>query len=260
MNFETLSAQASGGVLTLLIDRPKALNALNSQVISELHTAVERAQNDPEVHVIVLAGAGEKAFVAGADIKEMSAMTQDEAVEFARAGQAVVRLLAEGPKLSIAAVDGFALGGGCELAVACDWLIASEGSRFGQPEVKLGVIPGFGGTQRLTRRVGASRARYLVLSGDLVKAEDALALGLVDKVVERGQALETALAMAGKMTSEYSMLACRKAKEVIAAGEGKSLEEALELEAQAFGSMFTTHDQTEGMTAFLEKRPPRYEQ
>lgn len=260
MSYETILWHGEEGVCTLKINRPHALNALNLQVLTELREALVAFEADDSLHIVVLAGEGEKAFVAGADILEMSEMSEEEAVAFSRSGQAVVRLLATGSKLSIAAVDGFALGGGCEMAVACDVIIASEGSRFGQPEVKLGVIPGFGGTQRLARRVGAARAKYLVLTGDLVKAEDALALGLVDKVVEKGQALETTLRLAKKMTSGYSMAACRKAKKSIDEGLTLSFEDALELEAKAFGSMFDTADQSEGMAAFMEKRAPKFAQ
>ena len=190
----------------------------------------------------------------------MATMSEEEALAFSKEGQAVVRLLALGSKLSIAAVDGFALGGGCEMAAACDFIVGSRSSRFGQPEIKLGVIPGFGGTQRLTRRVGESRARYLVLTGELIKGEEAHVIGLIDKLVEPGEALPSAFQLAEKMASEYSMAACRSAKRVIEEGMGLGLNEALDLEAKAFAACFTTEDQREGMAAFMEKRSPKFNQ
>lgn len=260
MNFETLKWEAEQGVCVIEIDRPKALNALNRQVLADLKTALEAFHGDESLHIVVLTGGGAKAFVAGADIREMANMSEAEALAFSKEGQEVVRLLALGSKISIAAVDGFALGGGCEMAAACDLIVGSTSSRFGQPEIKLGVIPGFGGTQRLTRRVGESRARYLVLTGEIVKGEEAHTIGLIDRLVEPGESLPSALKLARKMASEYSMAACRSAKKAIADGMGQGLEQALELEAKAFAACFTTEDQSEGMAAFMEKRLPKFNQ
>ena len=244
---------------TILIDRPKALNALNRSVLDELHRAILAFQESAEDHVLVLAGSGEKAFVAGADIREMAEMSEDEAHAFSEAGQAVMKLLALGKKISIAAVDGFALGGGCELAVACDIVIGSSSSRFGQPEIKLGVIPGFGGTQRLARRVGEARARFLVLTGEMVKGQEAYDMGLIDRLVEPGDALNAALKLAEKMVAEYSMEAVQAAKAAMEKGKGLSLSEALTVEAKAFGQCFGTTDQREGMVAFMGKRLPVFQ-
>ena len=260
MGFEHILYEVVDGVVTLTINRAEQLNALNRAVIQELREAVAQFQEASGEHVLVLTGAGEKAFVAGADIKEMAEMSEGEAFRFSQAGQAVTRALGEGEKVTIAAVNGFALGGGCELALACDWIIASQRARFGQPEVTLGVIPGFGGTQRLARRVGAARAKYLVCTGEIVKAEEALSLGLVDRVVEAGTALEVAQAMARKMVEGCSMSALREAKRVIENGSGVPLPEALHLEGKAFSACFSEADQREGMTAFMEKRPPKFDQ
>ena len=260
MAFETLKVNSENGVSFIEIDRPKALNALNRKVLDELLEALQTFMADDSLHIVVLSGSGEKAFVAGADIREMAEMSEAEALEFSQAGQAVVRLLALGEKLSIAAVDGFALGGGCEMAVACDIVVGSRSSRFGQPEIKLGVIPGFGGTQRLTRRVGEARARYLVLTGEMVKGEEAHQIGLIDKLVDPGESASVALGLAKKMASEYSMLACKSAKEVMEAGKAVGLGDALDIEAAAFAKAFTTEDQREGMAAFMEKRLPDFKQ
>ena len=259
MEFKTIEVESSKGVCTIMINRPKALNALNRTVLDELHRAILAFQESADDHVLVLAGSGEKAFVAGADIREMAEMGQEEATAFSEAGQAVMKLLALGKKISIAAVDGFALGGGCELAVACDIVIGSSSSRFGQPEIKLGVIPGFGGTQRLVRRVGEARARFLVLTGEMVKGPEAYAIGLIDRLVEPGEALQTAGKLAEKMVAEYSMDAVQSAKAVMESGKGATLEDALALEAKAFGRCFSTSDQKEGMSAFMAKRLPVFQ-
>jgi enoyl-CoA hydratase len=261
MAFEHLLYESTDGVVTLTINRPQALNALNSDVIRELRDALARFHEAAHEHILVLTGAtGEKApsFVAGADIKEMAEMTEAEAMVFAQKGQAVTRLLSEGDKLTIAAVDGFALGGGCELALACDFIVASERSKLGQPEVKLGVIPGFGGTQRLARRVGVARATYLIATGRNVGADEARQIGLVDKVVPDGEALQAALKMACQMIGTVSLEAVGAARAVIREGFRVDMAEALHLEARAFARGFTTSDQREGMAAFVEKRPPHF--
>jgi len=260
MEYENLLYEVDGGVVILTINRPEQLNALNSAVIKELRTALARFHDASDQYVLILTGSGEKAFVAGADIKEMSEMSEAQAFSVSQAGQAVTRALGEGDKISIAAVNGFALGGGCELALACDWIVASERARLGQPEVTLGVIPGFGGTQRLARRVGKARAKYLVCTGDIVKAPEALSIGLVDKVVEAGTTLEVARKMARKMVVSCSVHAIKESKRVIEQGRPVPLPEALHLEATAFAASFTTADQTEGMEAFIDKRAPKFDQ
>ena len=261
MAFEHLKYESAEGVVTLTINRPHALNALNSGVIRELRDALARFHETSDEHILVLTGAtGGKApaFVAGADIKEMADMSEAAAMVFAQKGQAVTRLLSEGDKLTIAAVDGFALGGGCELALACDFIVASERSKLGQPEVKLGVIPGFGGTQRLARRVGVARATYLIATGGNVSAEEAKSYGLVDKVVPDGEALVASQKMARKMIDTVSLEAVGAARDVIREGFRVAMAEALHLEARAFAKGFTTSDQREGMAAFVEKRPAHF--
>jgi enoyl-CoA hydratase len=256
--YTSIQYAVEGGVAVLTIDRPQALNALNSIVLSEMEAALRAFHADPEARVLVLTGAGDKAFIAGADISEMVAMTPEQALHFARRGQGVARLLAGGDKVSIAAVGGFALGGGCEMAMACDVLIAADNARFGQPEVKLGTIPGFGGTQRLTRLVGPQRARYLVLTGEMIQAPEAMALGLVSKVVAKGQALVEAKRLAALIATKAGPLAVAKAKAVINRGAELPLDAALELEAEAFSEMFATGDLRLGMQAFMDKRAAEF--
>ena len=261
MAFEHLLYENTEGVVTLTINRPQALNALNSDVIRELRDALARFHDSADEHILVLTGAsGGKApaFVAGADIKEMAEMSEAEAMVFAQKGQAVTRLLSEGDKITIAAVDGFALGGGCELALACDFIVASQRSKLGQPEVKLGVIPGFGGTQRLSRRVGVARATYLIATGLNVGADEGFGYGLVDKVVPDGEALAASQKMARKMIDTVSLEAVGSARDVIREGFRVAMAEALHLEARAFAKGFTTADQREGMAAFVGKRKPHF--
>ena len=246
------------GVATLTIDRPDALNALNEQVLDELHDALTDFARDAAARVLVLTGAGPKSFVAGADIKQMVAMGPDEALAFARKGGSVCRLLADTPKPTLAAVNGFALGGGCELALSCDMIFASEKARFGQPEVRLGVIPGFGGTQRLARVVGPARALYLVLSGDSITAPEALSMGLVVRLYAPDALLPEVTAIARTMATKCGPLSLAAAKEVTYDGLQGPLARGLDLEARRFASMFTTSEQKEGMAAFIEKRPARF--
>jgi enoyl-CoA hydratase len=252
MQLENILLQLDGRIATLTLNRPRALNALNRALLQDLSSALDSLAQ-AEVDVVILTGAGEKSFVAGADISEMKDMTPEQALEFARLGQGVFQRLHSLGKVSIAAVNGFALGGGCELAIACDLILASESARFGQPEVNLGVIPGFGGTQRLARLVGPQAARYLVLSGDIIDAREALRIGLAAQVYPAGELLEQARKLALTISSR-GQLAVRSAREVIAAGLDVSLAEGLELEAQAFSRCFETADQKEGMDAFLGRR------
>ncbi len=240
----------------LRIDRPTALNALNPQVIDELNAALERLR-DAAVRHIIVTGAGEKAFVAGADIAAMKGLSPFDAAYFARRGQRVLDGLSHYPGVVVAAVGGFALGGGMELAMACDMIIAAENAKFGQPEVNLGVIPGFGGTQRLVRLVGSQRARELIFSGRMIDAAEAKAIGLVLEVVPVGQAIEAALALVAQIEKK-SPVAIRLAKEATRLPEEAGMEDGLQGEAELFGRCFEFADQKEGMAAFLEKRTPTF--
>ena len=240
----------------LTIDRPDALNALNQAIIRELHAELIRAEQDGIRHVVVT-GAGAKAFVAGADIAAMAGMDRAEATQFARRGQRVLHLLSLYPGVTIAAVNGYALGGGMELAMACDLILAAPNAVFGQPEVNLGVIPGFGGTQRLRRRVGPQRARELILTGRNVKADEAVRIGLALRVVgeDEGSVLDAALKVCDGIGRKGPQ-AVRWAKQACALAEELDLEVGLQEEATFFGACFETADQDEGMSAFLEKRKP----
>jgi len=242
-----------GAVALLTLDRPEALNALNSEVIAGLEAALDALG---DARALVLTGGGPKAFVAGADIAEMRHLDHVGAAGFARRGQAVFARLEALPIPTIAAVNGFALGGGCELALACDLVLAGPNAVFGQPEVRLGVIPGFGGTQRLVRRVGQMRAMELILSARNVKADEAVTLGLALRVAD--PVLDAALAL-GESIAAVGPVAVRLAKQAVGAASDVSLREGLNFEAEAFGLCFDTLDQKEGMTAFLEKRKARFE-
>jgi enoyl-CoA hydratase len=253
-DFDFVNVERTGPVATVTVQRPDKLNALNARVIAELERAfhgLESGGDGEAVRAAVLAGAG-KAFVAGADIAEMAAMTVDEAKRFSEAGHRLCAAIETARFPVIAAVHGFALGGGCEIALACDFIYAAEGAKFGQPEVNLGVIPGFGGTQRLARRIGIGRARELVYTGDMINAEQALAMGLVNAVVPAAEltlrARDTALKIASR-----GPLAVAAAKRVLLRGEDQSLPAACELEATAFAGLFGSDDQTAGMRAFLDK-------
>ena len=240
----------AAGIATLTINRPEALNALNADVLDAIHAAATDLVG--KAKAIIVTGAG-KAFVAGADIAAMANLSGDEAREFSLAGQDAFQALADFPGPVIAAINGYALGGGLELAMACDILLASDKAVVGQPEVKLGVVPGFGGSQRLPRRVGPGIAKWLLMSGDSVKADEALRLGIVDKVVPH----DTLMAEAQKLTATCianGPLAIASVKSLVDQGLDLDLGAALELEADAFGASFLTADQKEGMAAFLAKR------
>jgi enoyl-CoA hydratase len=245
-------------VVTFTLNRPDKLNALNADLLHELGRLVLDLSQDPSVRCAILTGAGEKAFAAGADIGAMSEMTPVRAKELAEMGHAIGQAMETARFPIIAAVNGFALGGGCELALACDFIYASDKARLGQPEVSLGVIPGFGGTQRLTRRVGEGRARELCMTGDVIGAEEALRIGLVNAVVPHAELLPRVREVASKIASK-APLAVAAAKRVILRGADVALSTANELEATAFAALFGTADQREGMRAFLEKRAARFE-
>ena len=250
--YETLTVEIEGPLAIVTIRREAALNALSSRVLAELTTAAGELELLEDVRVVALTGAG-KAFVAGADIAEMKDLGPTAAAAFAEMGGNLGEAIERSTKPWIAVVNGFALGGGCELAMACDFIVASEGARFGQPEVKLGVIPGFGGTQRLARRVGVAKAKELCFTGDLVPAAEALRIGLADQVVPAAELMTKVRELAAKIAGN-GPLAVAACKRLIHDGQSQSLPAALRAEQQAFGLLFATADQKEGMAAFLGKR------
>ncbi len=255
VEFSTLRIDDRDNVRVLVLDRPKVLNALDATVLDELARAIELTASSG-LRGLVITGAG-KAFAAGADIAAMADMTPDQALAFAEKGHAIGEMLATIPMVTIAAVGGFALGGGCELALACDFIYASTKAKFGQPEVKLGVIPGFGGTQRLARRVGLAHALELCMTGAIVDAARAAEIGLVNRVCEPEELLDAAVATA-RTIAEQGPLAVARVKEVLHRGVDLPLAEANRLEREAFAALFDTADQKEGMRAFLDKRPPNF--
>ena len=242
-----------GAVAVLTLNRPKALNALNQPLLQRLSERLREIAADPHVRVVVLTGAGEKAFVAGADIAEMADYDAAKAQHFALIGQNILNHIATLGKPMIAAINGFALGGGCELALACDFLIASQKAKFGLPEVTLGVIPGFGGTQRLARLIGRHNALRWILTGDMHSADEALRLGLVTQVVEPEQLMQTTLEIAQRIATR-GPLALTAAKHVVDLGWDLPLADGLRHEAHHFGQLFKSLDQKEGMAAFAQKR------
>jgi enoyl-CoA hydratase len=260
MSFENVSWEVADGVGTLTVNRPKQLNALDVQTLTEIGNALALARAQPtEVRAVIVTGAGEKAFVAGADIAAMSRLGPAEAREFAALGHRTLNALEALPVVTIAAVNGFALGGGCELAMACDLVYASERARFGQPEVNLGLIPGFGGTQRLIRRVGLMRAKEMIFSGEVYDAAAARAAGLCLEVLAPEKLLEHARAKARVITSR-GPAAVALCKRVMQHGADQPLPQALDGERLAFAGLFGGAEAREGMAAFLEKRPARFPQ
>ncbi len=257
MPFETLTVETEGAIAVVTIRREKALNALNRTVMRELAEVLVTLEADAAVRVVVLTGAGEKAFVAGADIAEMAGIGPSEARAFAEAGHAVGDRIAAMKKPVIAAVNGFALGGGCELALACDFAYASDRAKFGQPEVNLGLMPGFGGTQRLLRRVGPARAAELVFTADLIGADEALRIGIVNAVVPAAELMTRVKAQAQKIATK-GPLAVAASKRALRRAEELPLAAGNELERELFALLFSTADQKEGTKAFLEKRPASF--
>jgi len=247
----------SDRILTVTVNRPEKLNALNADVVEGLRKAFHDAKPDPDVGAVIVTGAGEKAFVAGADIGTFPSLTPASARDFARRGQVVLDLIESLGKPSIAAINGFALGGGCEMAMACTLRIASKTARLGQPEVNLGVIPGYGGSQRLARLVGKGRALEMILTGDPVTAEEAWRIGLVNRVVEPAELIPAARQIAGKILSR-APLAVRYALEAVNAGLSMPFHEAEAHEAALFGLCVATEDMREGVAAFLEKRQGKF--
>lgn len=253
MTYQTLLFEVRDGVAVVTVNRPDKLNALNDAVIADLDRAVGQIESDDAIRGVILTGAGPKAFVAGADIAELATQTPITGKARAMRGQAVFRRLERCGKPVVAAVNGFALGGGCELAMACHLRVASEGAKFGQPEVKLGIGPGYGGTVRLPRLVGKGRALDLLLTARMVGADEALQMGLVNRVVPADKLMAEAEALLRGILAN-GPLAVRLCIEAVDAGLEMSLDEALLLEANHFGLLASTEDMREGMGAFLEKR------
>jgi len=257
MKYEILKTEVKDGIAIVTINRPKALNALNTRFFEEMSDYIENVKNDDNVKVIIITGEG-KAFVAGADIAEMVNKNQEEGSEFSRLGQKVFRSFELLDKPVIAAINGFALGGGLELTMACDFRTASTKAKFGQPEVNLGLIPGYAGTQRLSRLVGLGDALYLLMTADMIGAEDALRIGLVQKVFEPENLMEETLKIAKNITSKGPK-AVKLIKKVVREGLTMDFDEGSELEAKNFGSLFGEGNEgKEGMSAFLEKRKPNF--
>lgn len=247
-----VTRETTDGICTVKINRPDKLNAMNADVAKELISTFEEISVDESIRVVILTGEGSKAFSAGADIKYMSSITADESVEYAKLGQLVTNTIERTPKPVIAAVNGFALGGGCEVAMSCDIRIASEKARMGQPEVTLGIPPGWGGTQRLMRLVGIARAKDLVFTGRLIKAEEAFQMGLVNRVVPHDSLEEEALKMA-KTISKNSVMGVRMSKVSMNRGRNADLDTGLSIELLAWRNCFTHPDREAMMAAFLEK-------
>ena len=250
-----VNCELQGAVAVLTIDRPKALNALNPEVLADLKAAFEGIDQN-SVRCVVLTGAGDKSFVAGADIGSMSTMTKAEGTDFGKLGNDIFLMIENFPLPVIAAVNGFALGGGCELSMACDIRICSENAMFGQPEVGLGITPGFGGTQRLPRIVGLGMAKQLLYTARNIDAAEALRIGLVNAVVPQAELMDTALKMANTI-AKNAPIAVRACKQAVNEGMQVSIDKAVEIEEKLFGNCFETHDQVEGMACFLSREKPK---
>ena len=257
MSYENLLLETREQIAFVTINRPKVLNALNAKTVGELDSCFSGLQRDADVRVVILTGAGEKAFVAGADITELASYSPREAMECALRGQAVFSRIENLGKPTIAAINGFALGGGCELALACSLRIASQSARIGQPEVKLGIIPGYGGSQRLPRLIGKGMALQLLLTGEPLSADDAVRCGLVNQVTPPDQLMAVAEGIAKKIIAN-SPLAVQYCMEAVHHGLNMPLEDGLHLESTLFGMSFATEDMKEGTRAFLEKRAARF--
>jgi enoyl-CoA hydratase/carnithine racemase len=257
MAYENLLYEKRDGIAFITFNRPKVLNALNRKTVEELRAVLADARDDASVRVLILTGAGEKSFVAGADIGELAQRTAVDGKDFSLFGQGVFRFLETMGKPSICAINGFALGGGCELALSCTIRIASKNAKLGQPEVKLGIIPGYGGTQRLARLCGKGVAHELCLTGEMIAAEEAQRIGLVNRIYEPAELLPAAEAMAKKVVAN-APLAVKYTMEAIERGIEMPQEEGLFLEATLFGLSCATEDMREGTKAFLEKRPAQF--
>lgn len=250
---ENIKFEKDGNIGIITISRPKALNALNFKTLEELNEVLDIVEKDEEIYVLLIRGDGEKAFVAGADIAEMKDMNPKEAREFSIMGNKVFRRIENLKIPTIAVINGYALGGGCELALSCDIRIASENAKLGQPEVGLGITPGFGGTQRLSRVVGLAKAKEMIFTGDMIDANEAFRIGLVNRVVKKEELMDEALNMAKKIAGN-APFAINLAKASINRGYQADIDTALMYEVEVFAQCFATEDQKDAMTAFLEKR------
>lgn len=257
MTYETLLYEKADGMATVTINRPESLNALNHQVYTDLYEIFGEIEKDDAVRVVILTGSGEKAFVAGSDITEMAPKSSLEIESFVEIARQASDRIYNLSKPVIAVIHGYALGGGCELTMCCDLRIASEKARFGQPEISVGVIPGAGGTQRLARLIGMTRAKELIYTGDMIDANAALSYGLVNKVVPVEDLMTEAKAMAAKLLTKSSAI-LSLAKAAVTGGAGMSLPDALSYETQCFARCFATEDQKEGMNAFMGKRKAEF--
>ncbi|MFQ5846857.1 MAG: enoyl-CoA hydratase/isomerase family protein [Candidatus Methylomirabilales bacterium] len=257
MELQTLRYEVTERVALITLNRPKALNAMNRIMLQELAPVLDQAEQDPDVRVVVLTGAAEKAFAAGADITEFQQMSPLEALHSSQAFQALFNRIERLKKPVIAAVNGFCLGAGCELALACDLIFASDRARFGQPEINLGFIPGGGGTQRLSRLIGKPRAKELIYTGEIIDAQEAYRIGLANKVFPADELIPAVRKFAQQVIGKGAV-ALEVAKKVIDEGHEAELTSGLALEAQAFALCFGTEDRTEGIAAFLEKRQPHF--
>ena len=256
-SLSVLNLENESGIATITINRPKALNAINSQVLAELDTVLDALTADESLRCVILTGAGDKSFVAGADISEMADMGPEAAEAFSAKGHGIFEKIEHLPVPVLAAVNGFCLGGGCELALACDVIYASDRAKFGQPEVKLGLIPGFGGAVRLPRKVGLAAATEWILTGDIYRADEAQRIGLVKTIVEGPELLNHVRKIAETIATR-APIAVRRAKKVMVEGLQSSQAEAAKLEQGSFGVLFATADMREGTQAFLEKREPSF--
>lgn len=255
MNTTTLLVEIKESIATVTVNRPSAMNAMTQITLQELDVVVQQLSTSAEVRAVIITGAGEKAFIAGGDIAMLRKLGPVEARELALLAQGICNAIEQSPKPFIAAINGYALGGGCELAMSCDIRIAAEHARFGQPEINIGTLPGFGGSQRLPRLVGKGRALEMILTGDMIDAQEAWRIGLVNKVVPQAELMNSARSLATKLASK-SQMALKLCKEVVTNGLEMDLQRACSYEADLFALSFATADQQEGMTAFLEKRAP----
>jgi enoyl-CoA hydratase len=257
MEYKNILLSFEGEIGILAINRPKALNALNIETLKDIQMGIQEAKDRSEMKVLILTGSGEKAFVAGADIAEMKGMNSIEALNFSKLGHLTLKMFQDLDRPVIAAVNGYALGGGTEIAVACDFIYASENARFGLPEVTLGIFPGFGGTQRLPRLIGKGKAKELILTGKIITAQEAYQMGIVNRVFPPASLMEETKKVALQLAANGAV-GMRLAKMAMDAGFNMDLTEACSLESYAFSLGFTTEDQKEGMTAFIEKRKPNF--
>lgn len=258
MNYKNLIVESKNNILVIKINRPEKLNALNNETLFELKDLFQNVNNDKSIKVVILTGTGNKAFVAGADIEEISKLDRTSAKLFSEFGQSVFNNISKLQKPVIAAVNGYALGGGCELAMACHIRLASNNAKFGQPEIKLGIIPGYGGTQRLSRIIGLSKAFELMLTGDMINADEAFRLGLVNNVFPADELMNKCEELAVKISSMSSVI-IQKIMNATSVGMSLNLDEGLKKEAELFASCTDSFDFKEGTNAFLEKRPAHFE-